>query len=119
MESRILLGFFQLNQSLFRGLLSFSELLLQLKSLIEMASLHFLLQVLDLSVLSVLVILESFFVALKSSLGLLGLAQTVLEYALVVLVLLEHLGKSALGVFESGESFFLANALDSQRLGGC
>ena len=116
LESRILSGLLELDKSLFCRLLSRGELLLELKSLVEVSSFYLLLQVLDLSVLSVLIILESFFVALKASLGLLRLSETVFEHALVVLVLLKYLRKGALGVFKAGKSFFLAYALDSQRL---
>ena len=116
LESRVLPRLVKLNKSLFRRLLSRGELLLELKSLVEMSSLDLLIQVLDLSVLSVLFIFQTLFVALKASLGLFRLSKTVFENALVVLVLLENLRKSALSVFETGESFFLPDALDSQRL---
>lgn len=116
LKSRILLRLVELKKSLFRRLLGRGELLLQLKSLVEMSRLDLLSQVLDLSVLSVLFIFQSLFVALKASLGLFRLSETVFEHALVVLVLLEHLRKSALSVFETGKSFFLPDALDSQRL---
>ena len=72
LESRILLRLLELNKSLFRRLLGRGELLLQLKSLVEMSSLDFLVQVLDLSVLSVLFIFQSLFVALKATLSPFG-----------------------------------------------